>query len=215
MKKLIVVAVLFVTAMGLAVAQRASIDFKYNVLADATGNYVNWSADGKSVKDTFDAASGASKAQSTEEFNVVRYDASGKLKATPQGLRNLLLYPVSPRSVADNDNLSVQENGKQLVITFIHRNNAFRITTDASGKLNMDSCFEVAANVAENVGGKFILKEEFVKEGGDATVMADADWSKLPLAKDVADADASYKYVGELKTTYKKGVLTIKGNLKK
>ena len=207
----LIASVLFASAVF---AQKATIDFRYNMAAEDGKNFFNWSADGKSVKDTLDTATGASKAKSTTEFNVVRFDASGSKKAIPATLRYMMLFPVAPRATAVGDNFAVSQNGKELTIRFIHRGNAFEAKTDAKGKLNMNS-FKMAAGVGENVGGKFVLKDEFVKAGGDKTKMADADWSKIKLEADLADADASYTYDGSLNASYKNNVLTIKGNLQK
>ncbi|MBR7064890.1 MAG: hypothetical protein IKI31_07080 [Treponema sp.] len=213
MKKSILVIFSLVFASALF-AQKATIDYRYNMASDDGKNYVNWSADGKSVKDTFDAATGASKAKTTTEFNVVRFDASGSKKAIPATLRYMMLFPVAARAVAVGDNFNVSANGKELTIRFIHRGNAFQVVTDKNGKINMNS-FKMASGVGENIGGKFVLKDEFVKEGGDKTKMLDADWSKIQLENDVADADASYTYDGVLSAQYKNNVLTIKGNLVK
>lgn len=195
--------------------QSAKIDYRFNAIRDDGENYFNWSADGDTVQDSFDAASGASKAQSTTKFNVVRYDETGQKKAIPGGLRGLVLYPVSPRSTADTDAFTVETQGNQITISFVHRNFAYRIVTDTNGRLNLsDGDFQMAT-VCDNVGGKFVLKDEYVKAGGDKANMADADWSKIPLAADRADSDAGYRYDGTLTLKYSNDVLTMTGNLTK
>jgi len=209
-------AILLVAGTLSATAQKVKIDFKYKVGTDDKANYFNWSADGTSIKDGFDAASGASKAQSTTKFNSVRFDESGKKKAVPAGLRSLVLFPVGTSFIAKGDNLTVEANGSVLTIKFVHRGTAYVITTDEKGNIDMDSSFQTQSGLADNIGGKFVLKDDFVKEGGDKNDMASLDWSKVTsLSADTADEDASYKYVGKLKALYKDGVLSIKGNLKK
>ena len=213
--KFIIAALVLVAVAGLAVAQKVSIDFRFNTEAADAKNYFNWSANGKSVKDGFDAATGASIAQSTTAFNVVRYDnETTKKNAIPAGLRALVLYPVAAWNTATADAFTVTANGKQLVIRFIHRGTAYQITTDSKGKIDTDDSFKIAAGVGENVGGKFLIKDEFLKSGGDKANMADLDWSKITLVDDEAAEDAAVDYDGELTASLKKGILTIKGNLK-
>ena len=213
--KFIIAALVLVAVAGLAVAQKVSIDFRFNTEAADAKNYFNWSANGKSVKDGFDAATGASIAQSTTAFNIVRYDnETTKKNAIPAGLRALVLYPVAAWNTATADAFTVTANGKQLVIRFIHRGTAYQITTDSKGKIDTDDSFKIAAGVGENVGGKFLIKDEFLKSGGDKANMADLDWSKITLVDDEAAEDATVDYDGELTASVKKGILTIKGNLK-
>ena len=213
--KFIIAALVLVAVAGLAVAQKVSIDFRFNTEAADAKNYFNWSANGKSVKDGFDVATGASIAQSTTAFNIVRYDnETTKKNAIPAGLRALVLYPVSAWNTATADAFTVTANGKQLVIRFIHRGTAYQITTDSKGKIDTDDSFKIAAGVGENVGGKFLIKDEFLKSGGDKANMADLDWSKITLVDDEAAEDATVDYDGELTASLKKGILTIKGNLK-
>ena len=213
--KFIIAALVLVAVAGLAVAQKVSIDFRFNTEAADAKNHFNWSANGKSVKDGFDAATGASIAQSTTAFNVVRYDNDAtKKNAIPAGLRALVLYPVAAWSTATSDAFTVTANGKQLVIRFIHRGTAYQVTTDNKGKIDTDDSFKIAAGVGENVGGKFLIKDEFLKDGGDKANMADLDWSKITLVDDEAAEDATVDYDGELTASLKKGILTIKGNLK-
>lgn len=194
----------------------ATIEYRYNVLAeDAANNYFLWSADGGEMHvDGFDAAAGASKSKSTSLFNAVRFDESGKKKAIPLGLRYLFLYSVAARAIATDDNLTVTQDGNNLVITFIHFGNAFKITAE-NGVLDTSSSFESASGLAERVDGKMILKPEYVKDGADASQMANADWSKIHLIADVADDDASYKYAGKLPLSYAGGILEVKGTLTK
>ena len=213
--KFLIAALVLVTVAGLAVAQKVSLDFRFNTEAADPKNYFNWSANGNTVKDGFDAATGASKAQSTTAFNIVRYDNEAtKKNAIPAGLRALVLYPVSSWNTATADAFTVTANGKQLVIRFVHRGTAYQITTDSKGKIDTGDSFKIATGVGENVGGKFMVKDEYLKENGDKANMADLDWSKITLVDDEAADDATVDYDGELTASFKKGILTIKGNLK-
>ncbi len=213
--KFIIAALVLAAVASLAVAQKVSIDFRFNTEAADAKNHFNWSADGKTVKDGFDAATGASKAQSTTAFNVVRYDnETTKKNAIPAGLRALILYPVASWDTAVADAFTVTENKKQLVIRFVHRGTAYQITTDSKGKIDTGDSFQIATGIADNIGGKFMIKDEFLKAGGDKANMADLDWSKIRLIDDEAAEDATVDYDGELSASLKKGILTIKGNLK-
>ena len=213
--KFIIAALVLAAAASLAVAQKVSIDFRFNTEAADAKNHFNWSADGKTVKDGFDAATGASKAQSTTAFNVVRYDnETTKKNAIPAGLRALVLYPVASWDTAVADAFTVTENKKQLVIRFVHCGTAYQITTDSKGKIDTGDSFQIATGIADNIGGKFMIKDEFLKAGGDKANMADLDWSKIRLIDDEAAEDATVDYDGELSASLKKGILTVKGNLK-
>lgn len=213
--KFIIAALVLAAVASLAVAQKVSIDFRFNTEAADAKNHFNWSADGKTVKDGFDAATGASKAQSTTAFNVVRYDnETTKKNAIPAGLRALILYPVASWDTAVADAFTVTENKKQLVIRFVHRGTAYQITTDSKGKIDTGDSFQIATGIADNIGGKFMIKDEFLKAGGDKANMADLDWSKIRLIDDEAAEDATVDYDGELSASLKKGILTVKGNLK-
>lgn len=213
--KFLIAALVLVTAAGMAAAQKVSIDFRFNTKAADAKNHLNWTASGRNVKDGFDAATGASKAQSTTGFNVVRYDSEAtKRKAIPAGLRALVLYPVSPWNTASTDAFTVTESGRRLTIRFVHRGTAYQVTTDEKGVIDTGDSFKIATGVADNIGGKFMIKDEYLKTGGNKANMADLDWSKIRLVDDEADDAATIDYDGELKAELKKGILTVKGNLK-
>ncbi|HKL87212.1 MAG TPA: hypothetical protein VJ861_12845, partial [Treponemataceae bacterium] len=128
-------------------------------------------------------------------------------------LRGLVLYPVSDFGTAEFDALSVKEEGKVLVVSFVHRGTAYQLTTNTKGQFDVLTGAKLAKNLADNVGGAFVLKPEFVKAGGDATKMADLDWSKVTLVPDTKDPAASRWYEGSLALTFKKNILTVKGTL--
>lgn len=204
----------FVLAVPGLFAQNVKIDARLNVLAADKANYFNWTLGNTATKDKFDATSGASVAKSTSAFNAVRYDAEATKKAAiPVALRGLLLFPVSDFATLQGDGLAVTTNGKAVVVTFVHRGTAYRITTDSKGKFNVLTGAEMAKGLAENVGGEFVLKNDFVKKGGDPKKMGDLDWSLITLAPDAKDKAASRWYEGTLNVAYVKGILTIKGNL--
>ena len=214
MKKLIIAAVFAVAAAG-AFAQKATINLNYKVGTNDAKNSFVWSADGKTVKDGFDAKTGASLAKSTSEFNVIRYDSTGKAKAIPVGLRGFVLFPLATDAVALADDLTVTSEGKAVTIRFVHRGTAYLIKTDAKGNLDLATGFQMAEGLCDNVGGKFIVKDDYLVAGGDNTSMKSVDWSKVTFVPDVADENADYTYNGTLAVAYKNGTVTMKGTLVK
>ena len=59
----------------------------------------------------------------------------------------------------------------------------------------------------------FVIKPEYLKQGGDANNMADIDWSKIPLERDMFSPDAAYHYDGNVKFSFKNNILRIIGTL--
>jgi hypothetical protein len=201
-------------ALSPVFAQNATIDARLNVAAPDGANYFNWSVGSRSVKDKLDASSGASLSGSTGEFNVVRYDsASTKKAAIPRGLWGLMLFPLSGYEVVKADALAVTQAGKEVTVRFVHRGVAYELVTDKAGKFDVFTGARMARGIAENVGGDFVLKKEFVKAGGNPSSMADLDWSKLTLVPDVRDPAASRWYEGSVAMAFEKNVLSVKGTL--
>lgn len=196
------------------VAQDFTVDFRTNILAADTGNYLTWTLGSHKVTDKLDAATGASVAKSTEELNAVRYDTATTKKATmPGGLRSLFLFAMGPEYVK-SDNLTATVNGKQVTVTYVHRGTVYKFVTDKDGNLDVLTGVTKASVGAQNADKVFELKPEFVKKGGNKLNMADLDISKAKFGPDVKAADASRWYEGKLAFAYDKGVLTVKGNLK-
>lgn len=195
-------------------AQNASIDAKLNILASDATNYLNWTLGKTTVKDKFDAATSASVAKTTADFNAVRYDtADGKKAAIPVALRGFVLYPVADYKTLTDDALTVAEDGKALTVRFVHRGVAYEMKTDKNGNFDVLTGAKLAKGLADNVGGEFVLKAEFTKAGADPKQMSSLDWSKVTLVPDVKDPAATRWYEGTLKFEFKKGILTAKGNL--
>ena len=143
--------------------QSIQFSFRYNTLADDGKNYLAWKTDGTKQRDSFDAVSGASAARSTQ--NWAAFATVSKNKVMPKGLRALLLFAVNPRQAAQDDALSVSQEGRQLTIQFVHRGIAYRIQSDSHGLLDTESSFFLAENVAENKGGVFSLVREVLPGG--------------------------------------------------
>ena len=213
-KKLVPALVAFFFAAPALFAQNVTIDARFGIDGPNPSNYFNWSQGNKTVKDKFDATTGASFAGSTALFNAVRYDAQTTRKAAiPVALRGFVLYPVSDFETATADAFTVSASGKALVVRFVHRGIAYEIATDKNGKFDVLSGAKSAKGLADNVGGEFVLKKEFLKTGGDPTKMADLDWTKIPLVLDAKDPLASRWFEGSLNFTLEKNVLIMKGTL--
>lgn len=218
MKKILFFAAAFAALVTLGCSnntQKVSLDVRFNALAEDSANYFKWSEGGNAaVADGYDAATGASKAQSTTRFDAVRYDnETSKKAAIPSGLRSLVLFPIASFDTAVNDAFTVTENGKQLTIRFVHRGTAYQIITDSNGKIDMATSFSTAAGVADNIAGKFLLKDEYLVAGGSKNDMNALDWTKITLTADTAAADATRSFEGTLDASYKNGILTVKGSL--
>ncbi|MDR2193651.1 MAG: hypothetical protein LBP19_04185 [Treponema sp.] len=212
-----IAAAIFVSCGG----GSANIDYRMNIVGLDANSYFKWSAKGVSVTDSFDAATSASKAQSTSRFDkAVTYDVpENAAKHTgytiPSGLRSLFLYPVASDDTRAYDNLTVTANGKQVTIRYVHRDSAYEITTDANGKLDVTQACKVARGVASTEDQHtFTLKPEFSKTGQASGNMADFDWSKAVLTPDVFNNNATRHYTGALDVAFTNNILTIKGALK-
>jgi hypothetical protein len=162
----------------------------------------------KIVKDGLDASSGASLSGSTKEFDVVRFDSPDTKKpAIPVGLRGLLLYPISDYKTLAYDDLKVSEQGKVVTVRYVHRGVAYELTSD--GKEN--STFfrrQSRKDFADNVGGEFVLKPEYVKAGGDPRSVG-SGWSKVTLRRTKGSRRVP-RYEGTLSIALIEGVQEIK-----
>jgi hypothetical protein len=215
MKKLFYFA--FSLCLGLSVsAQEVSIDFRYNVLKpDPSRNYLDWSIGSRSIKDSLDATTGASRARSTRELDAVRYDSSATRRYTvPVGLRQLLLFPICPERYTNLFHLTVLEEGQRLIIRFILDGTLYEIRTDDRKQFDVrNSYFKAEGITVTNALVPVNLKPEYILPNGTATDWNSLDWGKVQWRPDTADTNANRKYNGVLTAGYANGVLTIKGTL--
>lgn len=218
-----VLPLIFLTAvLSFAAADPAKdvrIEYRMNVAGqDYAANYFSWTVDKQpTVKDSFDAVSGASFKGSTKAFNAIRYaePASDKKAALPAGLRSLFLFPLSDWKLVESHALQVTENKGVITVRFARKTTAYELTTDKKGNFNLLTGSKIAKDIAEATETGFVIKPEYVKDGGDPTKLSDLDWSKLPFKNDTFSAEAAYHYEGALKFAFKKNVLTIAGTLKR
>jgi len=200
-------------------ATDVKIDFRMNIAKqDYESNYFNWTL-GKeaTVQDKFDAVSGASLKGSTKGFNVVRYagDVADKKAALPSALRSLFLFPLSDWKFVEEYGLKITSNGGALMIRFARKTTAYELTTDNKGNFNLLTGAKIAKDITEKTDTGYVIKSEYLKEGGDPTKMSDLDWNKVPLKNDTFASDAPYHYEGSLKFALNNDVLTLKGTLRR
>ena len=204
-------------------AADASADVRINWKLDtAKENYAlnnfSWKAGSQAeVKDSFDAASGASLKGSTKAFNAVRYaePVSDKKAAMPSGLRGLFLFAIADWKLTDSHVLQVTETAGIITVRFIRKTTAYELKTDKKGNFNLLNGSKCAKNIAEKTDNGFIIKPEYLKEGGDPAKMSDLDWSKITLEQDTFNPEAAYHYEGNLKFTFKNSILSISGVMKR
>jgi len=196
-------------------AEDLSIDMNFDTKrSNPRDNFLVLVYENQASVDGYDAISGASKLQTTKELDAFRYDSfETKNLAMPEGLRSLLLYAVNSWKTAKQDNFKVTKVGDNLIITFIHRNNAYRITA-TNGLLSLASSFEIAKNVCVQDNGVFKLKPEYVlKPKSKLDKMSSADFAKMPFVPDTSSPEASRYFSGELQCSLKKHTLVVKGTL--
>jgi hypothetical protein len=187
---------------------------RYNVLKfEPARNYLNWSIGDKSIRDSYDARTGASIAHSTRELDAFRYD-SNRRYTIPVGLRQLLLFPICPTRYTDMFHLTVLEEGQKLVIRFILDGALYQMRTDDKKQIDIrNACFKAEGITVTNALVPVNLKPEYILPGGTATDWNALDWSKIQWRPDTAEANASRKYNGIVTAGYADGVLTLKGTL--
>jgi len=198
-------------------ATDVKIDFRMNIAKqDYESNYFNWTL-GKqeTVQDKFDAVSGASLKGATKEFNVVRYagNAADKKAAIPAALRSLFLFPLSDWKFVEEYGLQVTNTDGVLTIRFARKATAYELKTDNKGNFNILTGAKIAKDITDKTETGYMIKPEYLKEGGDPAKMSDLDWNKVPLKDDTFASDAAYHYEGTLKFALKDNVLTVNGTL--
>jgi hypothetical protein len=198
-----------------AQAQEVAIDFRYNVHQyEPSKNYFNWLIGSRNIRDSLDATSGASRARSTSQFDAIRYDSNGRY-TIPVGLRQLLLFAVSPERYFINWPITVQEEDQKLVIRFFIRGTLYEIRTDDKKQFDVQNSFFKAPDIGENGStySPFVIRPQYILPGGNERDMNSLDFGKVRWTPDIADTGASRKYKGVLTAGYVKGILTITGRL--
>lgn len=215
----VLAGLLFAAALSFAAADPATdvkIDYKMDLsVKNHDADYFTWTVGNETVQDKFDATSGASLKGSTKAFNAVRFaEPTADRKASmPAGLRSVFLFALADPSFVKSHALQVTKDASGITVRFVRKTNAFELKTDKNGNFNLLSGSKIAKNVTDKKGDGFVIKPEYLKEGGDASNMADIDWNKIPLESDAFSPDAAYHYDGNVKFTFKKNILCITGTL--
>lgn len=121
--------------------QHIKIDLLLDTKKANPKNHFNWNTKSDSYKDYFDAVSGASKAHSTKQFRDFVLENGSKNMRTPKGLRNLCLFAVASPDLLEKDGFRIDSDGKKLVISFTHREIAYRIESDEDGMISVPEGF--------------------------------------------------------------------------
>lgn len=209
------------------------VDFRLNLAEEDVGNYFTFSGNIRYMavdKDQVDATTGASKLGSTHLFQSYLYDVEGKT-TLPSALRGLLLFGVNPYDQIATDSLNAAKGADgTITIQYTHRGTAYRITTDAAGKLSFpDGRFEQRAIGYIPRGNPQVISKDFSADGTAATVNwakvwdsgiaggtkvdADSDRTTGNIAKNGAAADSMYYFDGTLDVKLENDILTIAGFL--
>jgi len=215
-------------------SQDLKISYQVNLAKADPANYFTFSGNIRYMavdKDRVDEVTGASVQRSTHLFQAYLYDVEGKLTMS-SGLRGLFLFAVGPYStfVADDLNATKAADGT-ITIQYAHRGTAFRIRTNAAGKLIFpNGSFESRA-IGYIVGaGPQVISKEFSSDGTAAGI----DWTKVwdssiaggknvddvhatartgNISRNIASPDSMYYFDGALDVALANDILTINGAL--
>jgi len=184
----LICGILFLTmALAAQAPTPLTIDYQFNVSAADTNNYLTFSgphrygrAGGSKMdqtKDTFDAATGASKFQTTAIFSIAYQTDISQRAAFPGGVRGLLLFPVASDTTRREDVLNVtRANNGVITVQYVHRGIAYRITTDAQGRLSFPRGNYQMRTVGAIAGaGPQVIARDFSSTGEAAQI----DWAKV------------------------------------
>jgi len=184
----LICGILFLTmALSAQATTPLVIDFQFNTTAADTNNYLTFSGPHRygrtggnkmdQTKDTLDAATGASKFQTTAIFTTAyQNDISGK-SAFPGGVRSLFLFPVSPDTTRREDNVTVSRaNNGVITVQYVHRGIAYRMVTDAQGRLAFPKGNYQLRQIGAIAGaGPQVIAKDFSSTGEAAQI----DWTKV------------------------------------
>ncbi len=219
------VALFALSALALSAAD-LTVGYQMNTAAqDYANNYLTFQGKAVSaVKDQFDAATSASKLESTPMFNVYRWDALGG-KLLPGGLRGLFLYPVADEGTRTGDGLTAVKNADgSILVRYVHRGTANELVTDRSGRFVLPGGVVRARKIGHTNN---VISTDFSRTGK----VADVDWNKVwdtsiaadkaiagtpaktgPVTQDVANSNV-YVWSGPLQFALDGRILKISGAL--
>jgi hypothetical protein len=231
-RKILIFLSILILAGGLF-AQDLSIDYRFNPSSPDGKNYLSYKSAIRYIvadKDSFDAASGASRQKSTSLFAPIQTDIMGRATISA-GFRGILLFPVAPDSIRIEDKLHVYKEGSVITMEYVHRGVAYRIRTDKNGNIGFPRGSYVMRTIGYIKGnGPQVISRDFSADGTADTV----DWKKVwdpavpsgrpvdtreqdltgPIQNDYGDMMAMFNWDGTLKVTFEDSVLSITGTLR-
>ncbi len=232
-RKLMVIAALFALIGGIALAQDLKVEYQFNVAASDPGNYFSFIGPIRymsALKDTFDATSGASKLNSTENFQPYLLDVKGK-NTLPSGLRGLFLFAVAPADQRSTDNLTVNKAGDgTITVQYTHRGTAYQIVTDKSGKLAFpdNACIKRPIGFIQGENPQ-VIQQDFSSDGTAQKVNWNKVWDKGvrggkeikagvatktgDISDDGEDPASMFTWQGALQFTFERNILKIVGGM--
>jgi hypothetical protein len=214
--------------------QTLSFEYRYNLAVDdPANNYFAWTlerpgpngaAEKRIVRDALDPArttvpgghvdtqTGASAFGTTVEF-ANAMNVNGK-SVFPGSLRGLMLYAVSPRSYAINEDLRVEQQGRKLTFYWTHNANSHMLWTNDNGEIELDNCMATLATCNRPTPETFQVKPEFLKAGADDSVKTSIDWTQvIPAMNRGGPNSTEFQYTGKVTAAYNNGIILIKGDL--
>ncbi|MCR5763319.1 MAG: hypothetical protein K6G00_08055, partial [Treponema sp.] len=206
-------AIIFLTAMQVY-SQKVTIDYRYNTIIDDGSNYLTWSIGRKNFKDGLDVSTGASLQGSANELDDIIFD-SEKRQTAPLGLKDILLLAVSSPDVRQLYGVTFEVNERQITVRCCRNGIATLMSTDVNGRIDLEHSFKSAVIGIREDDNSITYMDDVLKPGSNNKSLDSVDWSKVYYTDDKASLDADEFYSGILKTSYKKGILKIKGTLKK
>lgn len=209
------------------------VDYQLNIAGDDENNYFTFSGNIRYIeveKDHVDAVTGASALGGKTLFQPYIYDVEGK-RTFSGAVRGLFLYATNFYSTYTVDAVDVSKASDGVItIQYAHRGTAYRIVTDASGKLAFpDGVMQKRAIGYIASGAPQVISKDFSADGTAATI----DWAKVwdsnvadgkavdansdkktgPIYMDTSASGSMYYYDGTLDFALTGDILTVNGFL--
>ncbi len=238
MKKILSVFVASVVLAAGAFAADLSVDAKIDLSGkDIAGSYLTFTGKLISVEKAqvdpakVDALSAASTMEATEMWNMYRPDVKGST-TMPGGFQHFVKYAVSSFAQHKSDLPVAWKNADgSITLQFVHRGSAFKLTTDATGKLQLPvGDFKTRKIGLPPAEGSLDspISTDFSKDGTvagidwkkvwdpsvpDGTVIAGVANQKTGKVVDDKGSSKIYLWTGALQVTLTGNYVTVKGDL--
>ncbi|MDR3147382.1 MAG: hypothetical protein LBU00_03275 [Treponema sp.] len=218
---------------GTLSAQDLTVDYRLNTAGPDGGNYLSYQSAIRYIaaeKDAFDAVTGASRQKSTSLFAPIQTDIMGRATIS-QGFRGILLFPVAPDTIRQEDKLHIYQAGDIITIEYAHRGVAYRVQTDKNGNISFPRGGYVMRTIGYIQGqDPQVISRDFSSDGTADGI----DWQKVwnpgtpsgravaagnnaltgPIQNDYGDMMAMFNWDGTLQVRLAGTILTIQGTLR-